>query len=206
MVFPAGRHVVVTNDDLCTRGSGEEIVVCGRRALGERELAALHQYSKCVAQQRPGQSRAVLAARYQAETYREALKKLAEWSGRCDPPGRLKVSSMLLAGAVAEALLAPRSRESGLRALTAASAGPPPIEASGEAEVMSLCAVRAAPSEVEALFRSPAGSEAEKAALRPLAPQLDACLGRSLKLITTRAALRAQLALAAWRLARLTPS
>ena len=82
----------------------------------------------------------------------------------------------------------------------AASAEAPPIAARGEAEVMSLCAARAAPAGLGELFESEAGSARESEAIRSLMPNLSSCLASKVRLVTNPSGLRASLALAAWRL------
>ena len=58
-----------------------------------------------------------------------------------------------------------------------------------------------APGESAALFRSEVMSDAEKAALTAIAPQLSGCVPKGTQFKTNRAGLRALLALAAYRVA-----
>ncbi|MEA3004203.1 MAG: hypothetical protein QOH81_2991 [Sphingomonadales bacterium] len=193
-------EVVVTGDDVCPEGRAEDILVCGMRSMGPAQLRILHRFSQCVAQRRPGAARDILARGYDA-AMRPALGRIAAWGLDCGPGGHLHVSGMLFAGAMAEALLVPLTRGASLERVVAFDPDRPSLDARDEAEMMSFCAVRAAPAAVAALFATDGASRREEAAVQALLPQLTECLGRDVRLVTNRPALRALLALAALRLA-----
>jgi hypothetical protein len=197
------KYVVIGRDQRCPRDSrpGQDILVCGLRPLTKVELFILHGFSRCLAEKRSEEARAILAAGYDEARSRDALKKIASRGIDCAPVGRLKVSGILFAGAMAEALLQPLTRNGSLGERVALDPARPPVAARDEVEVMSLCTVRAAPEQVRSLFSSQAGSEAESEAIRAMSGQLTGCLGHDVRLVTNLPALRALLALAAWRLA-----
>lgn len=195
------RQVVITADDRCPRPKEGEIFVCGIRKMARADLRALHRFSRCVAGEKPAEARAILASGYRSDDSGGPLRRIASEGLKCAPVGRLSVSGILFAGAMAEALVHQRIRDHDLAALlAAASVGRPPLAARDETEVMSLCVVQEAPAEVTALFDSEAGSEREAIRLRALMPRLNACLARNLRLVTNPSGIRASLALAAWRL------
>jgi len=74
------------------------------------------------------------------------------------------------------------------------------IRARDETEMMTLCTVRRAPEELAALFATEPMSEDETGALRTLGPVIGGCLANGQTLRLDRAALRAMLALSAYRL------
>jgi hypothetical protein len=193
-------EVVITGDDVCPLGHTDDLLVCGMRSMGPMQLRILHRFSQCVAQRRPGAARAILAHGYDAAV-RPALGRIAAWGLDCGPGGHLHVSGMLFAGAMAEALVAPLARGGALERVVAFDPTKPVLDARDEAEMMSFCAVRAAPAGVTALFATEGASDREEAAVQALLPQLTDCLGRDVRLVTNRPALRALLALAALRLA-----
>jgi hypothetical protein len=157
-------------------------------------------------QRRPVAARAMLADGYDAATDRPALRELAGSSFGCGLNGELHVSGLLLAGAIAEALVAPPGHAGDLDRRIALDPGRPAILAHDESELMSLCTVRAAPRDTAAFFATEGGSKAEENIVQALLPQLSACLGRDIRLVTNRPALRALLALAALRLALNNPA
>jgi hypothetical protein len=197
---PTVKRVIITPDNRCPRPVGDEILVCGIRNMKRSDLKLLHQFSRCVARERPEEARAVLAGGYSGEASAAPLKGIVARGMRCAQPGRLSMSGLLFAGAMAEALVRPVVARGGLESRMASDPGRAPLQARDEAEVMSLCTVRAAPSDVDAVFATEAASDEEKAALRILFPRLSACLGNGVRLVTNRSALRASLAIAAWRL------
>jgi hypothetical protein len=200
---PFAKYVVIGRDDRCPRDSRPEqgILVCGLRPLTKTEVFILHGFSRCLAEKRSREAQAILASGYDEAGSRDALRKIASRGIDCAPIGRLKVSGILFAGAMAEALLRPLIRDGSLGDRVALDSAAPPLVARGEVEVMSLCTVRAAPEQVRALFATEAESDAETAAIRAMSAQLTGCLGHDIRLVTNRPALRAVLALAAWRLA-----
>jgi hypothetical protein len=197
---PIARQVIITADDRCPRPRGDDIFVCGIRRMTRTDLRALHKFSRCVAERRPAEARAILAAGYDGNESGAELRRIAAQGLDCAPPGKLSVSGILFAGAMAEALVREAAGGQELAARVAPAPEQQPLAARDQAEVMSLCTVRAASAEVIALFESEAGSGKENEAVRALLPSLGACLARDVRLVTNPSGIRASLALAAWRL------
>ena len=49
-------EIVVTGDDVCP-GRTDDLLVCGMRAMGLKQLRILHRFSSCLAQRRPAAAR-----------------------------------------------------------------------------------------------------------------------------------------------------
>ncbi len=197
---PPVLQVVVTGDDACPGKRADDLLVCGMLAMGPTQLRILRYVSRCLVQRRPAAARSVLADGYDAAD-RPALRKIVGAGLECGVGGQLNVSGLLFAGAMAESMLASMPHHGHLDRLVGLDPTRPSVAAHDEPEMMSLCAVRAAPRAAATFFATEGGSKAEEAAVRALLPQLTDCLGRDVRLVTNRPALRALLALAALRLA-----
>jgi hypothetical protein len=163
------------------------------------DLRLLQRFSHCVAQRHPAQAAALLAADYRERSYTAGMRRLAQGNAGCVPLGRAKFSGILFAGGMAETLL---QRQNLLADLAARIVVNParPLQAREESEVMSICTVRAAPAQVVAMLNSDAASAEEGAAFRAVMPNVGECLAAGVNLRLNRPALRAMLALAAYRL------
>jgi hypothetical protein len=166
-------------------------------------VRALHVYARCVARDhwaRP-RLRAILAMDYRDDHARDMLRNFVRDQNHCVAPAHaLSAGSLLFAGALAEEML-PSDRD--LAGLVALDPARPPFQARDEREVMSLCAVRAAPADVAALLATAPGSREETDALRALSPVLGHCLRAGAQTRVNGLEVRALLALAAWRLSDL---
>lgn len=170
-----------------------------------RDIRILHAFSGCAVRHHfsKTRARAVLAMDPTTPDYQRALVGLAGRSTHCLPGrgSRLRFTPLPFAGGMAEALL---EEDNGLRDLAARVAldpAVPPLRAHDEIEVMSICAVRAAPAEVAALFATQPASDAENAALRAIMPRASQCLSAGTSLRLNAMSMRSRLALAAWHLA-----
>jgi hypothetical protein len=172
-------------------------------AVGTRpeDLAMMHEFSRCIVKASPGQAARILQLDYRKDSYRRSLRNFAQWPRHCAPMGgRLRMAGVLLAGSFAEALL-PRALAG--RSLAAGVARDParaPIEARDDGEYLGLCAVRTMPEQVSALLATAPSSEDEKKAVAVVAPGLPSCVRAGGSAIVNRPALRALLALAAYRM------
>ncbi|HMG47381.1 MAG TPA: hypothetical protein VK614_07980 [Allosphingosinicella sp.] len=176
-----------------------------RHALGgepsrPEDVRILHRFSQCVVRHQPDRARAVLAADYRTRAFDREIRRLAQANWGCAPDGTLRFGLLLFAGGMAESLLLARLGTGDLAPLVSFDPAAPPIEARGETELMSLCTVRAAPAEVAALLTTEPAGEQEAAALRGIMPRLNQCLAAGASVRANRIALRALLALAAYRL------
>ena len=166
------------------------------------DVRMLHDYARCVAEANPAQAGRILKLDYRTDSYRRSLGNLAQAPRGCAAfDGRMRTAGVLLAGSFAEALL-PRALAG--RSLASASApdpAKPPLAARDDGEYLGLCAVRSMPDRVAGLLATAPSSEEEKTAVAAIAPGLSPCLRAGAAAKVNRPALRALLALAAYRIA-----
>jgi hypothetical protein len=160
----------------------------------------LHAFARCVALESPARTRAVLAVAEDSASFANGIRDLADWNRSCLNRGTLRANEHFFAGRMAEALLLRALRGRDLAARVAFDPARPPLRASNEAELMSICIVRAAPAEVAALFGTEPAGHAEAAAMQALYPYLGRCLRQGVQGRFNRPAIRSMLALAAYRL------
>lgn len=163
-------------------------------------VRALHDFAQCAVRDHWAHVELprILAMDYRSDAAREALRGFVRERSQCVAPEHALSSNLLLfSGALAEAML-PRDRA--VAQLVAYDPARPAFQARDEVEVMSLCAVRAAPAEAAALFATVPGSNGERAALQAIAPRLGECLRSGRDARVNGLEVRALLALAAWRL------
>jgi len=166
-----------------------------------QDIRMLHEFSRCIVEARPNQSARVLTFDYRTDSYRRSLRNLATGPRHCIRLGsRFRTAGVLLAGAMAETLLpralAGRTLADGLRQGQAGA----PIAARDDGEYLGLCAVRTMPEDVSALLAAEPAGEEEKRAAAAIAPQLSPCVRQGAAATLNRPALRALLALAAYRI------
>lgn len=173
--------------------------VIEREPTDRLALQAMQNFGRCVVQQTPAGARAVLAQDYRTAGHSAALRRLAKGHNRCIPNGKLKFDGVLFAGSLAEALLRSDIGSSTLPQQLAFDPARDTIAARGEGETMALCTVLAAPQAAAQLLATEAASSEELAAMKLIAPTLGECLAKGAKFEMTKPAMRALLALAAWR-------
>jgi hypothetical protein len=167
------------------------------------DLLALRQFARCAVLNDRRRAAALLVDDYTSETYGIALRRLVTGNNSCLPPGsRLQFGGVLFAGNLAELLLRRTAPRGTLAERVAYNAAAAPIRARSEGDVMSMCVVRAAPVEIDALLDAAPGSAEETAAVRAITPQIGPCLVSGVAMRFNRPGLRAVLALAAYRLVR----
>ena len=192
----ARNNLVVYREDACPQSTDDQIYVCHRRLTAEGVIA-LHRVATCFAARRPRAVQALLAMDVQSEEHRREMQRLVAEPGRCRPDRRLGFNSLLLAGALAEALLrrTPRRLDVLLRADPQR-----PIRARDDAEYMSLCVTGTDPAPVLSLLATRPASVEEEGVVTAMTPRLSPCLSQGRAANFNRPALRAHLALAALRL------
>lgn len=190
--------LVLYSEDACPPSSENEVVVC-RRRLTEEGVRALRGVASCLVERQPVAARALMAMNPGSEEYRGAMRRLVETPRECAPQRRLGFSSLLLAGALAEALLHVEARDAGFAARLRIDPVRP-IRARDETEYMSLCVAGTAPAAVASLLATPPASAEERAAVDAVTPRLNPCLAAGVSANFNRPALRALLALAALRI------
>jgi len=160
----------------------------------------LHAFARCVALESPSEARALLAQDPESAGFVNGLMRLLDHNTHCLDHGSLAGNRRFFAARMAEALLLRDLHGGELATRVAFDADRPALQARDETELMSVCIVRAAPTEVAALFGTePAGSR-EAEAMRVLAPHLSRCLRQGVEGHFNRPAIRSMLALAAFRL------
>ena len=160
----------------------------------------LHAFARCVALESPSEARALLARDPESAGFVNGLMRLLDHNTHCLDHGSLAGNRRFFAARMAEALLLRDLHGGELATRVAFDADRPALQARDETELMSVCIVRAAPTEVAALFGTePAGSR-EAEAMRVLAPHLSRCLRQGVEGHFNRPAIRSMLALAAFRL------
>lgn len=162
---------------------------------------AMYNFAGCVVENSRSGVVKLLAKDYRTEEYREDIRKMAKGHDRCTPGNKLGFSGLIFAGNLAEHLLTNRFADAALSADLARDRSETPIEARSTTEAISMCIVMRAPKESVALFRTEVMSDAEKAVLTAIAPQLPNCVKQGTQFKTNRSGLRALLALAAYRIA-----
>lgn len=160
--------------------------------------AAMHSSGACVADRSPELATDVLNRDFQTRSYRAGLDALARHNGDCFRRGsRMRPTSLVFAGAIAESLLKASPQPLNVR-LARASQGPAAPHYS-EADRTAMCVVRSVPDDVGRLFAAQIDSDAETEAYRALDVPVRVCAPRGVRLDATPAGLRAILATAALR-------
>jgi hypothetical protein len=182
-------------------------LACGSPAMAQDrtppmtadDLIKLHKYAACVADGAPRRAATVLTMEGDDEA-REAtegsfFKSRGECLGR--DGGKMRSSSMLALGGVAERLL---TRQHLIDDLPARVAAAPTITARNDSEVVGLCAVRTAPDQARAALLTAPQTPEELQALQAIGPVLAGCLRKDQQVKFNRPGMRAMIAVAAFRL------
>lgn len=167
-------------------------------------IKALHDFGACIVEESPkGAAEQLLAMDFRTEDYQKRLRAMTKGHARCLVPNwQLKTNgSLLIAGAMAEALLKSDVPPAELPQRLAYDPARPAIPARSQIETMALCTVLKAPQTASELLETEPASKDESAAMAPIGPVLGECLKKEMKVSLNPPALRALLALAAWRIA-----
>ena len=167
-------------------------------------IKALHDFGACIVEESPkGAPEQLLAMDFRTEDYRKKLRAMTKGHDRCLVPNwKLRTNgSLLIAGAMAEALLKAEVKPAELPQRLAYDPARPAIPARSQIETMALCTVLKAPQPTSQLLEAEPASKDETAAMAPIGPVLGECLKKEMKVSLNPPAVRALLALAAWRIA-----
>jgi hypothetical protein len=161
----------------------------------------MQAYGACVADGSPDKSARTLSTDFRTPDYRAALLTLNRNNLDCSRllprRSRMRSSSLLFAGAMAERLMARDPAPLNVRLAKAAMLPAPPFRS--PTDVIAMCVVRSAPDETARLFATEVASEAEAQAVKALDLAVKLCSrGRPALQINTEG-LRAMLATAAFR-------
>ncbi|HEY6663179.1 MAG TPA: hypothetical protein VIZ66_09665 [Sphingomicrobium sp.] len=165
-------------------------------------VQAVHNFGACIVRETPtGAVEQVLALDYQSEEYQKQLRAMAKGHERCIVGGwQLGSSQVLIAGAMAEALLKTEVKANEMPQRIAFDPKRATITARSPTETMALCTAFQAPQATVRLLETEPTSKEETAAVGTIAPVLTQCLKKDTQLTVNKPALRALLALAAWRI------
>jgi hypothetical protein len=126
---------------------------------------------------------------------------VARGHDRCLVPGwEIRFSPVLGAGALAEALVKFDVKPADLPRRLAYDPAREVIAARSPTEAMALCTAMKAPEATATLLATEPATPEETKAMQPLGSVLMDCLAKDVKLELNKPALRAVLALAAWRI------
>lgn len=171
-----------------------------RRPVTPRATLAVHELARCIFVAEPNRVRELLTMGPGDPRYASTFEHLVERNA-CLNYGTIAANDRVFKGSLAEFALLRDLGGSPLAARVAYDPSRPPIRTADESEIMSICVVRAAPHEVEALFGTEPSSRSETVALQAIAPVLPGCLRSGARAELDRSSLRAMLASAAFRLA-----
>lgn len=164
-------------------------------------VQALHNFGACIVEHTPNGARELLAMDFQSPEYQKRLHAYATGHDYCIAfDGRLGSSQLLLAGSLAEALLKSNVKSGELPQRLGSDPAREVIAARSETEAMALCTVLNAPQTTAQIFDTEPATAQELEAMKPLGAVLGGCLKKDTKLTVNKPALRALLALAAWRI------
>jgi hypothetical protein len=174
------------------------------RKLDPLAIQVIHNFGKCVAKRNPGLVDKVLALDFHTPGYKVELRRLTTGQSGCINGGKLASTTSLFAGALAEGRLTGESGQ--LAEKLTWHEGEPVVAARNELEAMGLCIVRKSPEAVITLLRTEVNSEQEKLAFKGVTLFLGECTANGTQLRINRPGLRAQVALAAWRVTHMPVS
>ena len=165
-------------------------------------IQAVHNFGACVVERTPTGAREVLAMDFRSEQYQKKIRAMMKGHSQCIPfDARLGTGGLLFAGALAEALVKFDVKPQDLPQRIGFDPSRPAIPARSPTEAMALCTVMNAPQATAKLFDTEPSTPQEIQAMQPLGGVLGECLKKDMKVELNKPALRAMLALAAWRIA-----
>jgi hypothetical protein len=172
-------------------------------SLSTDDLAvqALYNFGACGVEQTPQGARELLELDYRSPAYAKKMHAISRGHDRCATASRLEYNGMLFAGALAEALLKTDVKPGELATRIAYDPARPSLLARSATEDMALCTALQAPKETVALLATQPATHEEMEAMTPLGPVLGGCLRKGATVELNKPAIRALLALAAYRIA-----
>lgn len=174
-----------------------------RASANEPEAAgiqAVHNYGACMASHTPEGAKQLLAMDFNSPRYDKQFRRYVAGHEYCMPfNGMIGSSRLLFAGALAEALLKTAVQHDELPHRLAFDPKRGDVVARSEVEGMALCTVLEAPKATVRIFDTEPATSDEVEAMTPIGAVLGDCLKKDMKLMVNKPALRALLALAAWR-------
>ena len=170
-------------------------------AAGPDDVAALHDFAACMVERYRDDAVGAVEGDFRDQDNADAMRQFAVRHGRClgVSGGMLRMSGVLFAGAMAEALL----REDLTQAQLQDSLKPidPPLEARSETEYVGLCMALKHPVETAALVYSDPAKADGNTQVTAYAQNLPQCVQQGQQLRINKPGLRAIATLAAYRIA-----
>jgi hypothetical protein len=164
------------------------------------EVEALHDLATCIVERDRDEAERILTADFGGEDYADAIRRLSPIRPLCLGPhgGLLRMSGIVFAGGLAEALL----RKDLAEAQLAASLRAPEqaLQARNDVEYIALCMVLAQPAQTSALLYTDATAREADAKLVEYANALPGCVRPDQQFRINKLGLRALAALAAYRI------
>lgn len=155
------------------------------------------RYGFCIADNSPEKASTTLRQDFRTASYKASMKVLNDNNRDCFRyRGRMRVSTLLIAGAMAERLLW-RSGADTIGKRLAIAAGRPSVPTFAPSDVAAMCVVRSDPDGVSRLFATAPGTEDEVKVITPLRALIGRCTNQSSE--GSDEGLRAILATAAYR-------
>jgi hypothetical protein len=168
-------------------------------------IQAVHNYGACIASHTPEGAKQLLAMDFNSPDYDKQFERYVAGHEYCMPfNGMIGASRLLFAGALAEALLKTGVQHDELPQRLAFDPKRENIAARSQVEGMALCTVLQAPKATARIFDTEPATSDEVEAMTPIGAVLGECLKKDMKLTVNKPALRALLALAAWRVVNTT--
>ncbi|HEX9954855.1 MAG TPA: hypothetical protein VGB48_06540 [Allosphingosinicella sp.] len=170
-------------------------------ASNPKDIKMMHDLARCLVARKGSQVQRLLATDYRTDAYRSSVRRFARGASSCASfSGSLKMANVLMAGSLAEAMLATSDNATPLARRLAYDPAAPAVPARDDGEYLGLCLARTQPEAVEALLATAPESDAEKAKVASMVPTIAPCVQAGASARINRTGLRALVALAAYRL------
>ena len=168
---------------------------------GRVDMAALQDFGACMVERYRADAVQAVEGDFRDEEQTDAQRRFAERHSRClgVSGGELRMSGVLFAGAMAEALLREDLTQEQLQ--DALHPLDPPLEARSDTEYVGLCMALKHPAETAALVYSDAAKAEGDTQVTAYAQNLPQCVQQGQQLRINKPGLRAIATLAAYRIA-----
>lgn len=158
----------------------------------------LTEATSCIVSTSPDESSSLLRMDFRTPAYKGKMQRLFDNNRNCFKDGWLRAHGLLVAGGLAEQLLAKSPQKTNVRlAMLAPNSTQKPRTPT---DAVAMCTARSDPDGVARLFASKAASAEETSAAQAMALAMSRCNPTNIKISVSPAGLRAMLATATYRL------
>lgn len=158
----------------------------------------LTEATSCIVSTSPDESSSLLRMDFRTPAYKGKMQRLFDNNRNCFKDGWLRAHGLLVAGGLAEQLLAKSPQKTNVRlAMLALNSTQKPRTPT---DAVAMCTARSDPDGVARLFASKAASAEETSAAQAMALAMSRCNPTNIKISVSPAGLRAMLATATYRL------